>query len=327
MLEDTAAALEGAGLNFYLRDMDSSAGGDASRPFMKDQPPAGTVIASKACAQRFSDQIEAIKCDRGEVRHALPTRRPSWGRYANAVPAAISCSYRASSATNGLASHSEKNFDLSSSAAQRVTRAIGGLTTETRGSSRPPPRRKAFRSNAHRHEKSRSISRRSEDHVYLREWRVRVRETSPARRPRRRSAAITALASAPPFPGSTRSDEAVAVERSNGMEKRRSSAGSNSSIRPRCTGLPEYQRSRSPRNRDRAATRCACPFPEIGPDGSSVRATAPQEAAGSGIRKRTVEAPAAWDDIVHMTFFCTNATMASRRDSGRVGFRRLRNGG
>ena len=137
MLDEHGGGLERVlRLNYYVRDM--SALPEVERiagHFFKGKAPAGTVIGVESLARSdFLIEIEAITCDRGDVRTASADNRvASWGRYANAVRGGnlvfVSGLLGYDAASNRLVG---QPADLPSGAAQRVARAIGGLAAETR---------------------------------------------------------------------------------------------------------------------------------------------------------------------------------------------------
>jgi enamine deaminase RidA (YjgF/YER057c/UK114 family) len=136
MLEEHGASLDRVlRLNIYLRNMTELPEIERiGEHFCRSRPPAGTVIGVESLARRdFFIEIEAITCDRGAVCAAPADHRvSSWGRYANAVRGGNLVFVSAIVGYDAQANRTVKGpADLEASAADRVTKAIGGLPVQT----------------------------------------------------------------------------------------------------------------------------------------------------------------------------------------------------
>jgi enamine deaminase RidA (YjgF/YER057c/UK114 family) len=137
MLEEHGTSLANLmRVNIYLRNMTELAEVERiGMPFFGERTSAGTVIGVESLARRdFYIEIEGITCERGEVRAAPPDARvASWGRHASASRGGDLVFV---SALMGYAPSAHRMIsavsDLDSNAAQRASRAIGGLEVRTR---------------------------------------------------------------------------------------------------------------------------------------------------------------------------------------------------
>jgi enamine deaminase RidA (YjgF/YER057c/UK114 family) len=136
MLEEHGASFDNVlRLNIYLRNMAELPEVERiGERFCESRAPAGTVIGVESLARLdFFIEIEAITYNKGGLRAAPADHRvASWGRYVNATRGGdlvfVSAMIGYDAQANRVITRPE---DLESAAADRVTKAIAGLTVQT----------------------------------------------------------------------------------------------------------------------------------------------------------------------------------------------------